>query len=111
MQVSTDDVTAIENATRGQSTSATWFSQRSWRLTASRFSDILKSTSRCNMEKLCQTIVCARPLSTKSVVHGLKYEKAQNGNRVQSCGLYVDPNNLFLAASITRWHDRYRAAH
>lgn len=106
MQVSTDDISVIENATRGQSASATWFSERSWRLTASRFGDILKATSRRNMEKLCQTIVFAKRLSTKSVVHGLKYEKAaiqafeaKTGNRVQPCGLYVDPNNPFLAAS------------
>jgi len=105
-QVTAADVNCIEQKTRGQAFSRSWFNERSWRVTASRFGDILKATGRRNMLKLCQSMVFPQHLQCRSVVHGRKHEKAavecftaSTGQVVTSCGLFVCEEYPFLAAS------------
>lgn len=105
-QVTQRDIIDIELNTREQSKSVLWMSERAWRLTASKFGDILKATVRRDMDKLCRTIVFPRQLSVKAIVHGRKYEKTairdfelKSCKKVKCCGLFIDPIYNFLAAS------------
>ena len=104
--VTTEDVIHIEQKTSAQHLSRKWFSERSWRVTASRFGDVLKATCRRNMHKLCQSMVAPQQLHCRSVVHGRRHEKAalqsfvaSTGKEVTSCGLFVSEVYPFLAAS------------
>jgi len=104
--VTADEVATIEQETRAQSESTKWLIERSWRVTASRFGDVLKATSRRNMQKLCESIVSPRMLNNTAVNHGKKYEKTaiqafmeKSGKTVFPCGLFVCEEFPYLAAS------------
>jgi len=104
--VTPTDVSQIEQNTRNQSLCHKWFAERSWRVTASRFGDVLKATVRRNMTKLCQSMVYPMSLHCRSVVHGRRHEKAalekftsSTGHVVTPCGLFICQPYPFLAAS------------
>lgn len=50
--------------TRGQTSNNRWFDERSLRLTASRFGEILRITNRRNIEKLCESLTSCKSLET-----------------------------------------------
>lgn len=105
-RVTATDIACIEQKTRRQALSHIWFTERAWRVTASRFGDVLKATYRRNMQKLCASMVFPQKLHCQSVVHGRRHEKAavekfmaSTGHTVASCGLFVCEEYPFLAAS------------
>ena len=52
-----------------------WYNERQWRITASRFGEICRITSRRNVKKLCETIVKPKNINTPAISHGKMYEK------------------------------------
>lgn len=74
-QVSQATATEIFQATVGQSTSRRWFEERRWRLTASRFGEIVKLTERRDMEKLCCSLTSSHQhVNTPALAHGRSQE-------------------------------------
>lgn len=74
-QVTEADVRRIEKETRQQTSSKLWFRHRSWRLTASRFGEICKLTSRRNITKLCQNLMSVNnALQNSALAHGKNNE-------------------------------------
>ena len=51
-----------------------WFNERKFRLTASKFGEILKCTERRDLTKFCEDIFNPPSLSTPAIVHGKTYE-------------------------------------
>lgn len=105
-KVSGRDIARIEYTTRKQNLSKNWHREREWRLTASRFGDICRATDRRNKLKLCASIFTPVKLKTPAVLHGQQYEAvarqtfmAKMGLKVQTCGLFVDSEYNYLAAS------------
>ena len=97
---------AIEAATKEQSKCRLWHEERQWRITASRFGDVVRATSRRNMDLLCESIFRPKMLTKKAVLHGRKYEKLaikkaeeHTGVSIQTCGLMIDEEMPFLAAT------------
>ena len=83
-----------------------WHQERSWRITASKFGDILTSTPRRNMEKLCNYLSNSKELNTPAILHGKQYEpvamaKFQEvlGLMVAKCGLFISQDAPFLGAT------------
>lgn len=106
IKVSTQEVLNIERTTRQQSGSRTWFDERQWRLTASRFGEICKATERRDMDALCSSIFYPSKLSTPPIVHGKTYEKvalekfaALYDTKITECGLYISVQMPYLAGS------------
>ena len=104
--VTSNEVKTIEEETKKQSESTSWLSERLWRVTASRFGDVLKATDRRNMPKLCESIVSPPTLNNPAVMHGKKYEQIavqafmdKTKKTVIPCGLFVCEEFPFLAAS------------
>ncbi|XP_069105993.1 uncharacterized protein [Argopecten irradians] len=104
--LSMEESLKIEETTKKQSLCKKWHKERKWRLTSSRFGDICKATDRRNKDQLCQSMFEPATLSTPAIIHGQSFEKAAvkkfeeiKGTRVYACGLRVDINNSFLAAS------------
>ncbi|XP_033739376.1 uncharacterized protein LOC117326767 isoform X1 [Pecten maximus] len=103
---SMEEVLEIEETTKKQSVCKKWHQERRWRLTSSRFGEICKATDRRNKEKLCQSIFRPARLTSPAIIHGQTFERAAikifeeiNGITVNLCGLRVDIENNFLAAS------------
>ncbi|KAK2558600.1 hypothetical protein P5673_018779 [Acropora cervicornis] len=67
-----DMANQIEEETRAQHTSETWVQEQKYRLTASKFGRIARRQR--NTEKLCEDMLNAKPVKTKSTEHGIKYE-------------------------------------
>ena len=106
LQVSPEEAATIEEETRLQSRCAKWFEHRQWRLTASTFGDILKATYKRDLTKLCRQIFSPPVLHNAAVLRGVKFEKAavqafeeNTGCKVEPCGLFVNVQYPFLAAS------------
>ena len=100
------DAKRIEEKTRGQSSKHLWDDEREWRLTASRFGAICKATERRNMLLLAKSILHPRKLSGEAVTHGLMQEENAakkfselTGLKVKPCGLFIDQELSYLAAS------------
>ncbi|XP_056017128.1 uncharacterized protein LOC125680616 isoform X2 [Ostrea edulis] len=105
IQVDENQVEFIEIATRGQDKNPRWFQERMWRLTASRFSEICKSTCRRNTTKRCNSLLNSN-LQSQAILHGKNYEKKalrqfETGYNVvtSECGLFVCMEHPFLGAS------------
>ena len=63
-------------------------------------------TGRRNIEKFCKSLHHSEQLSTPPVLHGRMYEtvairqfEKESGLSVQKCGLCIDPQHPYLAAS------------
>ncbi|XP_071116833.1 uncharacterized protein [Haliotis cracherodii] len=103
----TDDQAAdLESKTRKQAKCSLWHEERRWRLTASQFGTTCKCTTRRNKTKLCEQIVSGRKLVCNSVRHGLQQEPKAIAKleiacnvQVHSCGMFVDSELPFLAAT------------
>ncbi|XP_014675880.1 PREDICTED: uncharacterized protein LOC106815870 [Priapulus caudatus] len=105
-EISDDEINKIEENTRDQSASKLWKAERSKRITASRFGSINKATARQNSKLLAASIIGQRSLTTRYTSHGIKYESVAvknfekaSGLLVKRCGLFVDKEYPFLAAT------------
>ena len=104
-----EELQAIEVNTRQQKKDKTWHKERQMRLTASNFGRIVKSTDRCDKEKLARSMITPRPLNSDHIPalnHGIRYESVAiekyselNGICVQPCGLFVSADRPYLAAT------------
>lgn len=108
LQVTMTGASAIEERTRGQASSQEWFTERSWRITASRFGDICLATERRDKMKLCQSLhqPSAASFRSEALVHGKTYEsraiksfEKETSLRVNRCGLFVCKDRPYLGAS------------
>ena len=109
-----EEAEGIEKSTRQQSKCQMWHEERKWRITASRFGDIVKATKRRKMDLLCKSIYAPKNLTNKAVLHGRKYEKTaikkfeeEKKVCVKKCGLMVDVNHGFMAATPDGITDKY----
>lgn len=98
----------VEETTRNQSSCKYWYTERAWRLTASRFGDILKMTNRRNISKLCASLLSKKSLNvcTVGMRYGKNYEaKALKAfeNKMQmktkKAGFFICLSKPFLGAS------------
>lgn len=93
-------------STRDQAFSSKWFNERKFRLTASKFGEILKSTENRNLEKFCESLYSPPNLSTPAVIHGKTYEpiavelfEKHFQTKVSKCGLFVNEDFPNFAAT------------
>ena len=105
-QVDQKSIVKIEKATRGQSSSKSWYAERTWRITASKFGELNRITPRRNINKLLSNMLSCRPLETPAVLHGKNYEKKalrafekSEGVKTQKCGLFICGKRPYLGAS------------
>ena len=105
-QVSQRDIARIEQTSTKQYLSKVWHQEREWRLTASRFGDICRATDRRDKLKLCASIYRPAKLKNPAVLHGHQHEavarqtfKRKMGCSVHTCGLFIDSENNYLAAT------------
>ena len=96
----------IEKLTREQSLSLKWFKERKFRLTASRFGEILKCTEKRDLDKFCEELFNPPSLSTPAVVHGKTYESValeefekMFQTKVLRCGIFVNESWPNFAAT------------
>ena len=105
-KVTQEEADQIEQQTRDQVDSKQWNEQREWRLTASRFGEICKATARKDSLKLAESILYPPKFTSNATAHGLVHEKTAisrfesvTGRKVSPCGLYIDVEHPFLAAT------------
>ncbi|XP_062603717.1 uncharacterized protein LOC134265512 [Saccostrea cucullata] len=106
IKVTESDVVRIEESTRQQSASQIWFIERKWRLTASKFGEICKATSRRNTKKLCAALLSDVQINSEALRHGKNYKakalKVFNSKfnvNAKKCGFFVCLDKPFLGAS------------
>jgi Zn finger protein HypA/HybF involved in hydrogenase expression len=104
-QITHEKARKIESSTRNQSQSSEWFKERKYRLTASKFGEIVKMTDKRNRQKLCASLLNTT-FCSKAMLHGRQYEsKALNvfekkfNLKCKKCGLFVRPDLPYLGAS------------
>lgn len=97
----------LKKNTRGQISNKRWFDERSWRLTASRFGEIVRITNRRNIEKLCESPISCKPLETTATLHGKNYERKalyafqdKMNLKTSHCGLFVSKSHSYLGATL-----------
>lgn len=100
------DVKKIEEDTRNQSDSEKWYYERKKRITASRFGQVCKMRSNTSCKNTVYNILYAGNVQSKYLQYGRDTEpiarkKAECiiGEKIQICGLIVDPDEPYLAAS------------
>ena len=84
-----------------------WGEERKWRLTASRFGEIVKITARRDLEKLCESLYNPRNLNhVPAVRHGQTHEQSAlkkfsqiTGKKAMKSGLCIHPYYPYLGAS------------
>ena len=101
-----DQVEKIEEDTRGQSSDASWFAERTKRLTSSNFGRICKITNKTNIKAFCRSLMTVRKISSRSLAHGRRYEPVAiakfeelTGFKVEPSGLVVSMDQPYLACS------------
>lgn len=95
----------LEQMTVGQSENNQWFKARKNRLTASNFGAVCKRRPTTKYTPLIKKILYSEEIHSYAIQHGKineseairTYEK--KGIEVRSCGLFVDMQYGFLAAS------------
>lgn len=109
LQKSEDALKDLERKTIDQSNSDLWYLERRKRITASNFFDVCTkfgSKSKGNTQKLVEKILYPKDFFSPSTDWGRKHEnlaikELENkiGKKIEPCGLFVDFNNQFLAAT------------
>lgn len=64
----------IEFQTRGQAASTVWFIERQWRLTSSRFGEVIRMTERRDTAKFCKSLVGDVSIASPALTHGKTQE-------------------------------------
>ncbi|KAG7208099.1 hypothetical protein KM043_009673 [Ampulex compressa] len=98
--------TEIERNTRGQYKSAEWVQHRRIRITSSMFGIICQFPPRFSLNDLIKRIITESACDTQAKSWGVRYEKKAikdfekyRNVKVQKCGLIVDKELRYLAAS------------
>ena len=112
LEISHTDAREIERKTREQRLSSVWYSVRRYRLTASRFGDVISRKPTTPPEKLVLSILQPTDFSSVAMKYGIDHEKAaleayiafqqQNGHPdllVSPSGFIINPKYCFLGAS------------
>lgn len=75
-------------------------------MTASKFGELTRITSRRNIEKLCQSIVSTKQIRSNAIRHGQRFEKKalnkfelEKGIKTHKAGLFVCVDKPFLGAT------------
>lgn len=96
----------IEAQTRGQADNPNWFEHRRLRLTASNFHAVCVRKDSTPCDALVKTLLHPRSFTNAATEHGKQHESvaiqlyaAETKRDVQPCGLFVDLEHGFLAAS------------
>jgi len=96
----------IEIDTRDQSNSEKWFYERKIRLTASWFGQICKMRATTSCKNTVYNILYAPNAQSKSLQYGREVEDTARKKleeilkkKIDICGLIVDPDDPYLAAS------------
>lgn len=92
--------------TRDQNGNLKWFQERKKRLTASKFGEICKMRSTTSCRRQVHAIIYNPQIKSKEMAHGIEMEpygrkkfEVVSGLSVETCGLIVDSEITFLAAS------------
>jgi len=100
------NMTEIEMSTRDQNDCQKWFQERKLRLIASNFGQICKMRKTTSCKNTVYSMLYAPAPHAKSLQYGQVTEvvarkKAEEtiGETVQMCGLIIDPEIPYLAAS------------
>ena len=104
--ITDEQISNIENRTRGQSGNDLWFEERKKRIQSSNFGRICKATDRTDKQKLAVDLIKAKTFHSRATEHGIKFEKHAvkmyekvNSVKVENCGIFVSPSMPFLGAS------------
>lgn len=96
----------IEKKTRDQSQNQVWFNERNIRLTASKFGEVCKMRSTTSCKNKVHGLLYKPSVSCKSMAYGIEMEPFARttfeklyGVSVELCGMFVDREYPFLAAS------------
>jgi len=96
----------VEIDTRDQSNNEKWFYERKIRLTASRFGQICKMRANTSCKNTVYNILYAPSAQSKSLKYGREVEDIARKKaeliikkKIEICGLIIDPNDPYLAAS------------
>ena len=105
-RVTEDDIRQIEKATIGQSSNPEWLKYRKDRLTASKFGEFCKMRPTTSVTKKVFQLRYGKPIYSPHMEHGQRMEdtarsafEAKIGKTVRECGLFIDFNSPYLAAS------------
>ena len=89
-----------------QSSCPQWHHERKWRLTASRFGEIVSATDRRDMRKLYESMYVTHDLHRNGVIHGqvhgrqaLEMFARKTGLGPVRAGLYINLEYPFLVAT------------
>lgn len=100
------DIAEIERKTRKQSSNSHWHKERSVRITASNFGRVCKMRNTTSTANSVKYILYPSDIKTKALEYGSSNEKHaikafenQYGLIVEECGLFVDFEFPYLAAS------------
>lgn len=123
LMLSSDEISALEHATRGQSNNDTWFKQRCGRITSSTSHIVVqkvneiknKHVTQESIDKIINKITCIGAMQNLKTIPSIKYglasesearkayvqylTKFHRGVKVDECGLCVDENQVYLGAS------------
>ena len=101
-----ENITAIEERTRGQAKNITWKPKRTKRLTSSMLGRICKAIDRTDKLKLAKSFTLVHDVKAAPLEHSKKHESAainkyieDTGNNVKQCGLFVSIDFPYLASS------------
>ena len=109
--VSEAEAEEVERKTRGQANNSVWRDHRARRLTASNFGRVGKMRSVTSPHNIVLSILYPDPLSNlPAIKHGRESEalalaqleeilRSGEGGEVKACGLFVDSDTGYLAAS------------
>lgn len=106
LQVDEKSCNDVELATRGQWTNNRWHVERKQRITASNFYSVCTRRDSTPCDALVKTLLYSKVFSTAAMDYGITNEpvaiqlyEAQEKRVVQPCGLFIDLEYGFLAAS------------
>ncbi|XP_077484482.1 uncharacterized protein LOC144094390 [Amblyomma americanum] len=106
LQVDKELCEQIEAQTRGQADHSNWFEQRRLSLTASNFHAVCIRRDCTPCDALVKALLHPKSFTNSATEHGKQHESvalqlygAQMNRVVQPCGLFVDLEHGFLAAS------------
>ena len=112
LNVTEDDIRAIERSTQGQRTSSQWYQARRFRLTSSSFGAVLQRRDNTPPDNLVMRIIQPRKISSAAMEWGIQHESVavkeyikyqhkhgHEGLVVTQSGFLVSQSHPFLGAS------------